>query len=162
MERTKRITRGAGKVMLALLAGILFPILIWVALGVALYHKERERAAQRQPAPTIGEILNAAGLSIQAEANTDRMLAAKAFTQQPVTKINKLMAKSGLTVKDQAAPKHCWEILDCPPEQRQNCPNYMQRALPSWVAIGLGKCGQENGVCVNGTLLDTKKLQTQA
>jgi hypothetical protein len=56
MEKMMQSVRGVGKVLLALLGGILFPILIWVALGVAVYQKVRERAVQRKPTPTIGEI----------------------------------------------------------------------------------------------------------
>lgn len=61
MKGTKKIVRGTGKVMLALLGGILFPALIWVALGVAVNQMLRERRPKRAPAPTIGEILAAAG-----------------------------------------------------------------------------------------------------
>ena len=55
----KRIAYAA----LFFLVGILFPLLIWVALGVALYQWSRETALRRLP--TVGEILAAAGLPIQ-------------------------------------------------------------------------------------------------
>lgn len=162
MEKIMQSVRGVGKVLLALLGGILFPILIWVALGVAVYQKVRERAVQRKPAPTIGEILAAAGLSVQTDANTDKAVVAKVFAQQPVSEISKLLARAGLTIHEEAAPKHCWEILHCPPEKRQACPSYVHRDLPCWVAIGLGKGGQASEVCVNGTLLDARALPMRA
>ncbi len=61
MERTKRILGGVGKVALAIVGGILFPVLIWVALGVAIYQRAQERGTQRKPTPTIGEILHKMG-----------------------------------------------------------------------------------------------------
>lgn len=63
MERMMRIARGTGKVMLAILAGALMPILIWVALGVAVYQVMRQRQVQRKPVPTIGQILAGADKS---------------------------------------------------------------------------------------------------
>ena len=161
MERAKQIVRGGGKVILALLGGILMPILIWVALGTAVYQRVREKRAQRKPAPTIGEILAAAGLTIQGEAATGKAAAAKVFMQQPVSEIGNLLARAGLTIHDEAAPKHCWEILQCSPEKREACPAYARRDLPSWVAIGLGKGGRISEVCVNSTLLDLKTLPLQ-
>jgi hypothetical protein len=59
MKGTKKIGRGAGKVTLALLGGVLMPILIWVALSVAM--TRRLGRVQRAPAPTIRGILVAAG-----------------------------------------------------------------------------------------------------
>ncbi len=41
MKNIKRTGRGVAKVVMALLAGILLPILIWVALGAAVSHKAR-------------------------------------------------------------------------------------------------------------------------
>ena len=63
MERMMRIARGTGKVILALLGVALMPILIWVALGVVVYQKMRQRQVQRKPVPTIGQILVRAGKS---------------------------------------------------------------------------------------------------
>ena len=156
MERVKQITGGVGKVILALLGGILFPILIWVALGVALNQKLRERKLQRAPAPTIGEILAAAGLAIQEEATIESPVAARTFMQQPVSEIHKLLARAGLTIHEEAVPKHCWEVLHCPPQKREACPAHVRRDVPSWVAIGLGKGGQISEACVNGILIDLK------
>ncbi len=96
MKRTKQIARGIGKVILALFAVVLMPILIWVALGVALNQKLRETKVQRKLAPPIGG-----------------------------------MAK--------ADPRHCWEVLHCPPERRETCPAHARRDIPNWVAIGLDK-----------------------
>ncbi len=67
MKRIKRIGWGVGKVVLALLAGILMPILIWVALGAAVTQKLREKRQQRKSAPTIAEILAAAGINVREE-----------------------------------------------------------------------------------------------
>ena len=60
MKTTKRIARSIGKTILALLACMFMPILIWVALGVAVNQKLREKRPKRVPTPTIGEILAAA------------------------------------------------------------------------------------------------------
>ncbi len=56
MNKMNGIAKGTGKVFLALLGGILFPILIWVALGVAINQKLRApKVAAAEP--TIAEIL---------------------------------------------------------------------------------------------------------
>ena len=49
MERMMKIVRGTGKVILALLAGVFMPVLIWVALGEAL-KKAQEKKHQQVPA----------------------------------------------------------------------------------------------------------------
>ena len=54
--KAMRIAKGTGKVALAVLVGVLMPVLIWVALGVAVTRKMRQPAPQRKTA-TIGEIL---------------------------------------------------------------------------------------------------------
>ena len=64
MERMKKIAKGTGKVILAILAGAFMPVLIWVALGVVLYKKAQERKQEEVAAPTIGEILTKAGLTM--------------------------------------------------------------------------------------------------
>ncbi len=158
MENMMKGTKGTGKVILALLGVILMPILIWVALGVAISQKMRERAPKRKPAPTISEILATAGLSINGEAATGKMTATKVLMQQPAAELNRLLARAGLSIQEETIPKHCWEMLHCPPEKRETCPAYARRDVPSWVAIGLGKGGQVNEVCVNSTLLDLKTL----
>ena len=55
MKGTKKIGRVTGKVTLALLAGVLMPILIWVALGAAIY--QGAKAHKAQTVPTFGQIL---------------------------------------------------------------------------------------------------------
>jgi hypothetical protein len=162
MERMMRITRGAGKIILALLAAVLIPILIWVALGVAVYKKIRQRQVQRKPAPTMGQILAAAGLTIREETMGGTPVAAMTFTQQSATQFQQLLGRVGLTIHDEPAPKHCWEILHCPPEKQKACPTYARRDLPSWVAIGLGKDKEIGEVCANSTLVDLKKLPSRA
>ena len=64
MKEIKKIAKGAGKVILVLLIGVLMPILIWVALGVAINLKLHEKRVKQTTAPTIGELLNKAGLTI--------------------------------------------------------------------------------------------------
>ncbi len=59
MKRTKRIEQVTCKVILALLAGVSMPILIWVAFGVAM--TRRLGRLQRAPVATIREILAADG-----------------------------------------------------------------------------------------------------
>ncbi len=100
MKGTKQIARGTGKVMLALLGGILMPILIWVAFGVAISQKARERIPQRKPAPTIGEILAATGLTIEGETAAGKPVAARVFRAQSASQINKILAKAGLSLHD--------------------------------------------------------------
>ncbi len=70
MKNIKRTGRGVGKVVLALLAGILMPVMIWVALGAFLTQKIREKRQQRMSTPTVAEILAAAGLTIREDSLT--------------------------------------------------------------------------------------------
>ncbi len=63
MKGMTKLARGTSKVFLALLGGILMPILIWVALGVAINKKPREKEVRQAEVPTIGEILTKAGQS---------------------------------------------------------------------------------------------------
>jgi hypothetical protein len=69
MKGMIKVAKGAGKVILALLTGILMPILIWVALGVVLNQKLREKKVKQATAPTIGEILAKAGLNIHRDGH---------------------------------------------------------------------------------------------
>ncbi|MFH1381380.1 MAG: hypothetical protein ABIH70_00610 [Chloroflexota bacterium] len=57
MEKTMKTAIGIGKVLLALLAGIFMPILIWVAFGVAVNQKLHQWSAQRKPVPATGDAL---------------------------------------------------------------------------------------------------------
>jgi hypothetical protein len=57
MNKMMRVTKGTGKITLAILTGILMPILLWVGLGVALNRKLRVKKQVTETAPTIGEIL---------------------------------------------------------------------------------------------------------
>ena len=59
MKTIKKISLHIGKVMLAILGCILMPVLIWVALGVAVHHKTLQREVGREQVPTFGEILAA-------------------------------------------------------------------------------------------------------
>ncbi len=161
MGRMMKATKDTGKVVLALLGAILMPILIWVALGVAISQKMRDKVPQRAPAPSIGEILAVAGLTIQAEAAAGETAGTKIFMQQPVSEISKALARAGITIREEAIPKHCWEILHCSPEKREACPAYARRDVPSWVAIGLGNGGLVSEVCINSTLLDVKNLPSK-
>ncbi len=109
MERTKQVAKGVGKVILALVGGALMPIWIWVAFGVAMNQKLHQRGAQREPAPTIGEILAAAGLSIQGEATTVRTTESKVLAQQSLSEVRELVAKAGLTIQEEPAFTHGME-----------------------------------------------------
>lgn len=142
MARRKQIARGTGKVMLILLGVILMPILISVGLGMTIGQRVQGKKLQRKQAPTIGEILAAAGLTIQEEATGDKAIATKTFRQQPISELNQLIARAGLIIHDEAAPKHCWEILQCPSQKRDACPIYARRDIPGWVAKGLAEGGQ--------------------
>ncbi|MBM2824449.1 MAG: hypothetical protein HW402_113 [Dehalococcoidales bacterium] len=57
MKGMTKIARGTGKVFLALLGGIFMPVWIWVALGVAMNKKLREKEVRQAEVPTIGETL---------------------------------------------------------------------------------------------------------
>jgi len=59
MKTNKKIALGIGKVTLAILGGVLMPVLIWVALGVAINQKVHHKEAGREQAPTFGQILTA-------------------------------------------------------------------------------------------------------
>ena len=65
MKGMKRVAKGIGKVVLVLLAGVLMPVLIWVAFGAALNQKLREQKLHRAPVLTIGDILKRSGLIIR-------------------------------------------------------------------------------------------------
>jgi len=65
MEKMKKIAKGTGKVFLALLTAVCMPILIWVALGVAINRKMAEKNAERKLAPAIDETLVANHATIQ-------------------------------------------------------------------------------------------------
>lgn len=65
MKGMIKVAKGTGKVVLALLVGVFMPILIWIALGVALNRKMREKAARQTEVETIGEILNRANETIK-------------------------------------------------------------------------------------------------
>jgi hypothetical protein len=133
------------------------PMVIGFAIA-GVYILRARRAHRRKPAPTIGEILTAAGLTIEGETATGQPLAARVFMQQPASELNRLLAKAGLSIQEEAIPKHCWEVLHCSPEKRETCPAYARRDVPSWVAIGLDKGERVSQVCVNSTLFDLKTL----
>jgi hypothetical protein len=154
MARAKQIARGTGKVFLILLGVILMPILISVGLGMTIGQRVQRRELPREPAPTIGEILAAAGLTIHDEATGDKAIATKTFRRQSIPELNQFIAKAGLIIHDEAAPKHCWEILQCPPQKRGACPVYARRDIPGWVAKGLAKGGQLSQGAFECTLLD--------
>ena len=154
MVRVKQVARGTGKVSLILLGVILMPILISVGLGMTIGQRVQGRKLQRKPAPTIGEILAAAGLTIQEGATENQAVAAKTFRQQPISELHQLIARAGLIIHDEAAPKHCWEILHCSSQKRDACPVYARRDIPGWVAKGLAKGGQISGEASDCILLD--------
>jgi hypothetical protein len=65
MKGIMKVAKGIGKVILALLTAVLMPILIWVALGVALNKKLRGEVIRQTEVKTIGEILNRANQTIK-------------------------------------------------------------------------------------------------
>jgi hypothetical protein len=65
MKGLIKATKGTGKVILVLFTAVLMPILIWVALGVALNKKLRGEVIQQTEVKTIGEILNRANQTIK-------------------------------------------------------------------------------------------------
>ena len=76
------------------LVAIFFPLLIWVALAVALKHWAREAAAQR--GRTVAAILLAAGLPVQWAITGDASPEAAVFLKRPMLEISKLLDKAGL------------------------------------------------------------------
>ncbi len=88
--------RKVASILLALLAGVLFPILIWIGFGVAVYQRLCERSFQREPARTLGEILAAAGLEIQWEFSEGRSPAVPVFTKRRMSEIRELLTRAGL------------------------------------------------------------------
>ncbi len=63
MNAMRRTAGSTAKVFLALLGGILFPVLVWVALGVALSQRVRGRRLNQTPAPAPARLPGAAGRS---------------------------------------------------------------------------------------------------
>lgn len=106
MKGTKKVLRGTGKVILALLTGVFMPILVWVALGVAIKQEVRQRKSKQAPVPTIGEILATAGLTIQDETTTGKLVAARTFTQRPAAEIRQVLVRAGLAIHDEPNPKY--------------------------------------------------------
>lgn len=88
--------RGIGALMLALLAGILVPIIIWVALIAAVVMMVQEWRLKRAPARTVGEILGTAGITIQwAGYSMLETPAAAIFMSGPVS-VHELLARADL------------------------------------------------------------------
>ena len=65
MKELIKIARGIGKVILALLGAILMPILIWIALGVAINKKLREKEVPQMETETISELLAKADQTVK-------------------------------------------------------------------------------------------------
>jgi len=93
-QRGDRAMKRTPYVALFFLVGIFFPLLIWVALGVALYQWSREMALRRLR--TVGEILATAGLPIQWAATGDDSPATAMFPKRPVAEMRELLARAGL------------------------------------------------------------------
>jgi len=145
--------------MLVLLGGLLMPVLIWVALGAALTQKARERRAGQRPSPTIGEILTAAGLTLQEDGvEIDHAVAARTFTRRTASELDGILARAGLSLHEETAPRHCWDVLSCDEERRQRCPAFARRDVPGWIAVALGDKRRLHGVCVDRTLVDIPGL----
>jgi hypothetical protein len=54
MKTVNKITLGIGKVLAAIIGCALMPILIWIALGVAIKQKPYRKGACMEPVPTSG------------------------------------------------------------------------------------------------------------
>ena len=65
MKNIMKVAKGIGKVVIAILTGIMMPILLWVGLGVALNQKLRAKKHVTETAPTIGEILNKTKITVE-------------------------------------------------------------------------------------------------
>lgn len=61
MKKLMRVTTGIGKVFLTILGCLFMPVLIWVALGVALYQKAVETRTEAKQVPTFRQILTDTG-----------------------------------------------------------------------------------------------------
>ena len=83
--------KGIGYAVLFLLASSLFPVLIWVGIGVAAKHWIQEKMLERQPGRTVGKILASAGLRVESGAE---LLASALFVKQPMSEIRKLLARA--------------------------------------------------------------------
>jgi hypothetical protein len=141
MKGMIRITKGTGKVIRALLTGILMPLLIWVALVVALIHKLREMKQMKVQPMTESEILERAGLTIQEQVATEKSPAMKTIIQQPECEIFELLAKAGINAHVETETTHCWKVLNCPLERYGACPSNVRRDIPLWAVKGLDKSG---------------------
>ncbi len=62
MKTFKKIALGIGKVLAAMIGCVLLPVLIWVALGVAIYQKTHQGEARKELVPTLGKILGVAAV----------------------------------------------------------------------------------------------------
>ncbi len=105
MKTIMKGTRNTAEIMLALLGGILMPILIWVAFGVAISQKLRARVPQRKVTPTIGEILSAAGLTIEGKTATGESVAARVFGARSGSALDSLLANAGLNFTGKLFPR---------------------------------------------------------
>ena len=113
MERMVKIAKGTGRIILTILTGMLMPVLIWVALGVAFNQVTKEKRLGRAVPKDVPE----------------------KSKQQPVPDIYRLLTKTGLNIHDATVTKPCWEVLDCPPETQESCPEDARRDIPLWNMI---------------------------
>ena len=58
MKRTMKVARGTGKVFLAMLCGVIIPILIWIGLGTAIVQRVRETRGKKVEVRRLGEAMN--------------------------------------------------------------------------------------------------------
>ncbi len=83
----------AGYGLLFLLAGIFFPILIWVGLALAVKEWGRQRILEQRLGRPIGEILASAGIGV---TSGDISLATAMFARRPMPEIWELLRRAGL------------------------------------------------------------------
>ena len=124
MLELKKIAKGTCKVILALLTGMLMPILIWVALGMIINQKMQTKKLKQ----TV----------------VDKLVEPKKFIPQPIEEIHQHLAITGLYTLENTFTKHCWEALNCPPERYNNCPASNRREIPYWALSGPGKAGLDS------------------
>ena len=94
MKSLKRVANA----LLALVAGILFPLIIWIMLAVSLRELFQEWMLRHAPARTIGDLLKAAGLSIDWQATEAPMpvMVTCIFPLLSVSEVRQLLARAGL------------------------------------------------------------------
>lgn len=88
--------RRVANVLLAVLAGILFPLIWWVILAISLRMMFQEWRLRHAPARTIGEILTAAGFAVESIGPAGEKPVEAIFSPRPISGVHELLARAGL------------------------------------------------------------------